>query len=53
MGVKIGGGMFFLEIKDEMLVNWSYDEKTGIYTFNMIDGTTWKYEKEYEKFHKI
>lgn len=36
-----------------MFVNWYYDEKSNVYTFNMIDRTTWKYEKEYEKFYKI
>lgn len=35
-----------IDIDDDKLVNWSYEKITGIYTFNFIDGSTWKFESK-------
>lgn len=42
-----------LEIDDDNLSTWSFDRITGIYTFNFIDGATWKFESELKKFYQI
>lgn len=42
-----------LDIDDENLSTWSFERITGIYTFNFIDGTTWKFESETKRFYQI
>lgn len=38
---------------DDELVSWSYDKFTDIVTLNFKDGSTWKFEKEFNKFYKL
>lgn len=42
-----------IEVDDDKLVDWSYEKITGIYTFNFIDGSTWKYESKCKSLYQL
>lgn len=42
-----------IQIDYNSLLTWSYDKFTDILTLNFLDGSTWKFEKEFNKFYKL